>query len=207
MIRDLEAPLQPPRAKIPIVVRPAGPDNAASILERISELAGYDRSNRELFLRFGIGACYVAVTEPGEVCYMQWLVGHEDNALLAEHTRLTTLKDSEALLENAFTPVAFRGQGIMSAAMTEIAAQASQLGARWVLTVVSELNLASIKGCIRAGFQPHLLKLDHWRILRHQVRYTALPTGYEAPGELAPRGVTMRASAAGVRGARPRSGG
>jgi RimJ/RimL family protein N-acetyltransferase len=68
------------------------------------------------------------------------------------------LRDSEALLENAFTPAAFRGQGIMSAAMAQIATQASQMGARWVLTVVSELNLGSIRGCIRAGFRPHLLR-------------------------------------------------
>ena len=181
MIRDLEAPLQPPQAKIPIAVRPATSDDAALILERISELAGYDRSNRELFLRLGIGTCYVAVTERDEVCYMQWLIGPEHNEVLAEHTRLPMLQDSEALLENAFTPAAFRGQSIMSAAMAQIAAQASELGARWVLTVVSELNLASIKGCIRAGFQPHMLKQDRWRMLRHQVSYTALPQGYEPP--------------------------
>jgi RimJ/RimL family protein N-acetyltransferase len=181
MIRDLEAPLEPPRAKLPVAVRPATPDDAPAILERISELAGYDRSNRELFLQAGIGTCYVAVTERDEVCYMQWLIGPDHNALLAEHTRLPALQDSEALLENAFTPAAFRGQGIMSAAMAQIAARASALGARWVLTVVAEPNLASIKGCIRAGFQPHMLKLDRWRMLRHQVRYTALPPGYEPP--------------------------
>jgi hypothetical protein len=181
MIRDLEAPLEPPRAKIPIAVRPATSDDAPAILERISELAGYDRSNRELFLVVGIGTCYVAVTERDEVCYMQWLIAPEHNALLAEHTRLPTLQDSEALLENAFTPAAFRGQGIMSAAMAQIAARASELGARWVLTVVSEPNLASIKGCIRAGFQPHMLKLDRWRMLRRQVRYIVLPPGYEPP--------------------------
>jgi RimJ/RimL family protein N-acetyltransferase len=181
MIRDLEAPLEPPRAKIPIAVRPATAEDAPAILERISELTGYDRINRELFLGVGIGTCYVAVTQWDEVCYMQWLIAPEHNALLAEHTHLPTLKNSEALLENAFTPTAFRGQGIMSAAMAQIAARASELGARWVLTVVSEPNLASIKGCIRAGFQPHMLKQDRWRMLRHQVSYTALPQGYEPP--------------------------
>jgi GNAT superfamily N-acetyltransferase len=158
MIRDLEAPLQAPQAKIPIAVRPATLDDTSPILERIAELDGADRGSRELFLRAEIGTCYVAVTEPGEVCYLQWLVGPGHNALLAEHTRLPMLQDSEALLENAFTPAAFRGQGIMSAAMAQIATQASQMGARWVLTVVSELNLGSIRGCIRAGFRPHLLR-------------------------------------------------
>jgi hypothetical protein len=158
MIRDLEAPLQAPRARIPIAVRPATRDDASPIRERIAELGGSDRGDRELFLRLEIGTCYVAVTEPGELCYMQWLVGPEHNALLAEHTSLPMLEEAEALLENAFTPAAFRGQGIMSAAMAQIAAQASQMGARWVLTVVRELNLGAMTGCVRAGFRPHLLR-------------------------------------------------
>jgi hypothetical protein len=179
MRRDLEAPLQAPRARIPIAVRPATRDDVAGIRALVSELDGYDRSNRELFLRVGLGSCYVAVTERAEVCYMQWLIGPEHNPLLEAHTHLPTLKHGEALLENAFTPTAFRGQGIMSAGMAEIAAQAAQLGARWVLTVVSELNLASIKGCTRAGFAPYMLKTDRWRLLRREIRYGSLPAGYE----------------------------
>jgi GNAT superfamily N-acetyltransferase len=176
--RDLELPLQPPRAKIPITVRSAEAADAPTILRLVSELQGYDRSNRELFLDLRIGTCYLAVTEQGEICYAQWLIAQEHSRLLERHTNLPTPKHREALLENAFTPAAFRGQGIMSAAMAEIAARASALGARWVLTVVSERNVASIKGCTRAGFEPYMLKLDRWRLLRHEVRYVPLPPGY-----------------------------
>jgi hypothetical protein len=179
MRRDLDRPLQVPRAKIPITVRPATDADATAILGLVSELAGYERGNRELFLRLGIGTCHLAVTERDEPCYMQWLIGPEQNPLLEAHTHLPMLKDGEALLENAFTPAAFRGQDIMSEAMAQIAARASELGARWVLTMVSAANLASIEGCIRAGFEPHMLRTDRWRLLRHEIRYSSVPPGYE----------------------------
>jgi RimJ/RimL family protein N-acetyltransferase len=64
---------------------------------------------------------------------------------------------SEALLENAYTPPAYGGLGIMSAAMARIAEQASAFGATDVLTFVDQQNIASLKGCERAGFYPDLL--------------------------------------------------
>ena len=176
--RDLDRPLQPPQAKIPITVRPAEPADGPAISKLVSELSGYDRSNRERFLHAGIGTCYVAVTAHGQICYAQWLIGPEDNGLLGQLTKLPQPQPGEALLENAFTPEAFRGQGIMSAAMAEIAARGSTLGARWVLTVVSEDNLPSIKGCLRAGFEPYMRKIDRWRLFRRAIRYTVLPAGY-----------------------------
>jgi hypothetical protein len=180
--RDLERPLATPRAKVPISVRAAADRDVLQIRALLSELSGYDRSTRELFLELQIGTCYVAVNGDAEICYMQWLVRPEHNQLLDAYTNLPILNDREALLENAFTPRAFRGLGIMSSAMAQIAERGAQFGARWVITVVSEDNVPSIKGCRKAGFEPCMLKLDGWRLLRHQIRYTDLPDGYEAPG-------------------------
>jgi hypothetical protein len=180
--RDLDRPLASPQARTPITVRPATAADRACVSALLSELSGYERSTRERFLEHRIGTCYVAVNGAEEVCYMQWLIGPEHSHLLAAYTNLPTLQDHEALLENAFTPVAFRGQGIMAAAMAQIAVRGSELGARWTLTVVREDNLPSIKGCIRAGFEPYMLKLDGWRLLRHEIRYTGLPPGYAVPG-------------------------
>jgi hypothetical protein len=180
--RDLDRPLASPQAKTPIAVRPATAADRARVSELLSELRGYDRSTRERFLELGIGTCYVAVNRDEEVCYVQWLVSAEHNHLLASYTNLPTLGPHEALLENAFTPVAFRGQGIMAAAMAQIAGRGIALGARWALTVVREDNLPSIKGCVKAGFEPYMLKLDGWRLLRHEIRYTGLPPGYAVPG-------------------------
>ena len=113
---------------------------------------------------------------------MQWLVGPEHNDLLASYTNLPILGDREALLENAFTPPAFRGQGIMGAAMAQIAERADGIGAHWALTVVQEDNLPSVKGCVKAGFEPYMLKLDGWRALRRQIRYIEPPPDYAIPG-------------------------
>ena len=59
--------------------------------------------------------------------------------------------------ENAYTPPAYRGLGVMPAAMARIAERASDFGARKVMTFVATDNIASLKGCQRAGFHPHLL--------------------------------------------------
>jgi RimJ/RimL family protein N-acetyltransferase len=45
----------------------------------------------------------------------------------------------------------------MAAAMAQIAERARDFGARKVLTFVATDNIASLKGCQRAGFHPHLL--------------------------------------------------
>ena len=67
------------------------------------------------------------------------------------------LAADQALLENAYTPPSHRGLGIMSAAMALIAEQAATVGARTVLTFVGLDNIASLKGCQRAGFNPAML--------------------------------------------------
>ena len=64
-------------------------------------------------------------------------------------------------MENAYTPSRYRGLGIMSAAMAQIAERAVDFGASHVITFVDEDNVASLKGCQRAGFNPQLL---HHRI-------------------------------------------
>jgi RimJ/RimL family protein N-acetyltransferase len=83
---------------------------------------------------------------------VQWLLGVRDNDFIARLGGFPALEADQALLENAYTPPAFRGLGIMPAAMAAIAEHASELGARYVLTFVDQHNIASLKGCQRAGF-------------------------------------------------------
>ena len=73
------------------------------------------------------------------------------------------------------------GPRIMAAAMAEIASRGEALGSRWALTVVMEDDLPSIKGCLKAGFEPYMLKLDGWRLFHHQIRYTELPRATRSP--------------------------
>nr|WP_246603325.1 GNAT family N-acetyltransferase [Falsiroseomonas tokyonensis] len=71
------------------------------------------------------------------------------------------LQENEALLENAYTPVAYRGNGIMSAAMALIAERAVDLGCRYVITFVERDNVPSLRGCRKSGFSPYLVRTEN----------------------------------------------
>jgi RimJ/RimL family protein N-acetyltransferase len=102
---------------------------------------------------------------------MQWLIPAADNGALQTYfgNLYPTLQPDEALLEGAYTPEAYRGQGIMSAAMARIAQQASEWGARWVITFVDERNEASLRGCLRAGFMPYNRRRERFRLFHRRV--------------------------------------
>jgi hypothetical protein len=46
-----------------------------------------------------------------------------------------------------------------------------------VHTFVGEDNVASLKGCKKAGFTPYLARTETWWLLRRHVRFTRLPDG------------------------------
>ena len=158
--RDLEAPLNRPNAKIPIEVRPMAESDLEPLLSMNQSDQG-DRlevARRRAFVARYPKGCFVAVDQrDGTPCYMQWLFGYADNPLIRRMGGFPELHEHEALLENAFTPAKYRGLGIMSAAMALIAERGEELGADYVLTFVDQHNIASLKGCQRAGFFPHLL--------------------------------------------------
>ena len=82
--------------------------------------------------------------------HVQWLLSPRDNGFIEKLGGFPPLAEGEALLENAYTPPAFRGLGVMAAAMAQIAERASDFGGRKVLTFVATDNVASLKGCQRA---------------------------------------------------------
>ncbi len=70
--RDLTIPLVPrPEAKVPIRVRALEPRDLPQIEAERPDglLMGVIRS--------GLKQCYVAVTDDDEVCFLQWLITHE----------------------------------------------------------------------------------------------------------------------------------
>lgn len=160
--RDLSQSLEKPSAKIPIAVRPMV-ETDLPILLSVEESRGNLAESLEIawrraFVDKGAKGCFVAVDLRDDTpCYMQWLMTSADNRFIQRLGGFPELKAQEALLENAYTPVRHRGLGIMSAAMALIAERAADFGARYVLTFVDEHNIASLKGCQRAGFYPHLL--------------------------------------------------
>jgi len=165
LLRDLQTTFQKPKAKIPISVRPLQGSDLGALFD-FDGASGDQKNQREVGWRraFAAGRSggYVAVDDrDGTPCYVQWLFGAADNEFVRKMRSFPHLGPDEALLENAYTPSKYRGMGIMSAAMAEIAERASEFGARYVLTFVAKDNIASLKGCQRAGFAPDLL---HWQI-------------------------------------------
>ncbi len=161
--RDLSLPLEKPRAKIPISVRPLVKTDIPLLLPADSN-AEHDRRERieiawrRAFIGKGAEGGFVAIDlRSNTPCYMQWLLSPANNGFIRRIGGFPLLEKHEALLENAYTPSAYRGLGIMSEAMALIAERAIDLGIRYVLTFVDHQNIASLKGCQRAGFYPHLL--------------------------------------------------
>jgi hypothetical protein len=179
--RDLSVPFTGPTAKVPFTVRPLSPaDDLSSLDPRqhgISSEEMFWRLAQQRLLRSGLRTCYVAIGPDGRPCFMQWVI------LASENERLRTtfgnlypvLAPDEALLEGAFTPESSRGLGIMSAAMAQIAARAAEGGARWVITFVDQNNVASVKGCLRAGFAPYLSRNESFRWFRRRIRFSPAP--------------------------------
>jgi GNAT superfamily N-acetyltransferase len=176
--RDLRAPHAAPVATRPIEVRPLTADDELSWLDvreqGLSDQQVYARLGQARLLQSGIETCHVAVDPGGKACYMQWLIlSHENHRVRAFFGNLyPRLAPDEALLEGAYTPEAYRGQGIMAAAMSQIAERAGQFGARWVVTFVDESNVASLKGCARAGFEPYVRRHERFRLFRRYVSFT-----------------------------------
>jgi len=160
--RDLTLPLTMPKAKIPITVRPLQPQDLDLLFSveaaNNDPVEAREAAMRRSFFAHGAHRAFVAVDErSGRPCYVQWLLGVRDNAFISTLKGFPLLQPGEALLENAYTPAAFRGLGIMSVAMALIAERAADLNARHVFTYVGDDNIPSLKGCQRAGFHPVLL--------------------------------------------------
>ena len=176
MRRDLTIPFTGPNAKIPITVRPLTAADDLSALDPAPGLSADERLWRLAqlrLLRSGLGICYVAIAPEGKPCYMQWVMPSSENARLRAvfGNLYPSLGPEEALLEGAYTPDAYRGKGIMGAAMTQVAERAAGVGARWVITFVDEQNQGSVKGCIRAGFTPYLKRHERFRWFYRDVRF------------------------------------
>lgn len=188
--RDLSEPYVAPPAKVPIRVRELV-DSDVEILcpAREAGLSADDRGVvnwRARVIEARIPRCFVAVDlRTQEPCYIQWLIGAEHNEQIQTLGSFPVLRPDEALLENAYTPSQYRGMGIMSAAMALIAERAADIDARYVLTFVDHDNVASLKGCQRAGFCARLLRRERRYCfgLFRTLRFENLPDGFLLPYE------------------------
>lgn len=182
--RDLTIPFQSPDAKIPISIRPIKDGDFQMITQRgnVSEMWPRIVQQRQSMIDADLQTCYITVTERGEPCYMQWLMGPDQNekikALFGD--TFPVLNPDEALLEAAFMHPDYRGLRIMPAAMSRIAEKAVDLGARYTITFVDIENIPSLKGCRRSGFYPYVLRKDHWFLFRRKITFEPVPDAIQA---------------------------
>ncbi len=59
--------------------------------------------------------------------------------------------------------------------MARIAEKGSEIGARWIITFVSTDNIPSLKGCMRSGFHPYILRTERWFLFNRTVKFTEIP--------------------------------
>lgn len=165
--RDITVPFQAPPCRIPLLIRELRPSDVPHILPLdTSHLPRHEQREvevRRAHLAADIPTCFVAIDlRTHTPCFLQWLMGPDQNDRIRKFFkgRFPRLAFDEALLENAYTPPHYRSLAIMPHAMALIAARARAQGARHVLTFVQHDNIPSLKGCVRAGFRPGLLRVD-----------------------------------------------
>lgn len=118
--------------------------------------SAYELIGRKLFYDSGFRDCYVARSvDAKELCFVQWMISQENYQGLGQGFRnmLPRLERQDIWMENSYTFKKYRGKKVYPSALVELAEIARNKGFERILTYVRADNIASIKGCERAGFQ------------------------------------------------------
>lgn len=190
--KDLTQSQELPQARLPIVVRELQESDITALFkgpgERIGRRARLEIAHRMNFLVERVPTPYVAVdTINNKPCFLQWLITSDSNDAVQRYFRgrFPVLKNDEALLEYAYTPAAYRGNGIMPAAMALIAGKARERQCRYVMTFVLRENAAALKGCAKAGFAPYTLRRDRHFLFRFIRIREFIPVAHAMSSEVA----------------------
>jgi hypothetical protein len=179
--RDLAEPFEPPKPVISIQLRPFRNTDAAHLFDlsyacRQGGSAIMDCLHDLAFIEAGIPRCFVATTDEGSPCYIQWLISHTTNDRLESHFKgyMPPLARDEVVLEGAFIPFRYRGKKIMPFAMARVAEKGKDVAARFAMTYVQDSNLPSIKGVLQAGFSPYVRRVAIRRRSRTEIKFELL---------------------------------
>jgi len=118
--------------------------------------SAYELIGRKLFYDSGFRDCYVARSaDTNELCFIQWMISPQVCQGLYRDfgNMLPMLESTDLWMENSYTFKKYRGKKLYPSALVDLAQIARDKGFKRILTYVREDNIASIKGCERAGFQ------------------------------------------------------
>jgi RimJ/RimL family protein N-acetyltransferase len=170
-----------PAGGSPVRVRQASRSDLTSLLDlqdpTLDRRERHDRTMRLQMMDAEVQTCFVAEDQAGNPCFVQWLVFADQNEKLQEVFAgwYPPLEEGEAMIEFAYTPPSRRGQGIMTAATSQILTMARGQGIRTVVTFIPTVNSQSIRIHLRIGFVPYLLHLERRRL--GILRRSFLPIG------------------------------
>jgi hypothetical protein len=111
------------------------------------------------------------------VCFMTWLFTARDNARVQAWWRglLPELKPDAALFEGPFTAANYRGLGIFLDVGNQVVETAKRdAGVRWVLGIIAEENVPSLKVAEQGAFRPFAAREESWFLFRRRIRYLTL---------------------------------
>ncbi|MEE7492103.1 MULTISPECIES: GNAT family protein [Methylobacterium] len=159
--RYLTVPVESPAARIPVRLRDFRLDDLPALFPVGGDEAA-ERERDDVMWRLRAAAhgvlpsrCYVLADAGSDrACHIQWLTGPGYGDAVRRSGALPVLAADEAMLENAFTPLGFRGLGVMAAAVHLIAERARSQGKRRLVAFVDADNAASLKAVERAGLTP-----------------------------------------------------
>lgn len=177
--RDLTIPFTPPPAKIPLVVRQLQPDDDLSLIADEPGLpinVAQMRADQRWMLESDLPTPWVAVDPDGAVCFIAYLLTAQDNARVKAlwGDWLPELEPDEAIMEGLFTSANHRGLGIMPDAGTRVIEQALDQGLRYGLGFILTRNAASLRAGDKAGWIPHLKRVDRWFLFRRRITFVSL---------------------------------
>jgi GNAT superfamily N-acetyltransferase len=177
--RSAAAPIPARKPRTAVTIRPIRPDEE-SAFTRTPGATPEDtlvRVNARHLLATGLKTCYVAVTDEGAPCYMQYLVLPDENDRLenAFGGLIPALGEGEALLEFAFTVERYRSAGIMPMAVRELGLEARRMGATRLVTYIPEWNPHVLRFFRRIGFEPFVIRRERYRLLRRRIWLVQLP--------------------------------
>jgi GNAT superfamily N-acetyltransferase len=175
--RELTTPIPARRPTVRLEVRPIRPAEWHAFTDLRGDSVrgeqGLIRVNAYHLLRSGIRTCYVAVTEDGEPCYMQFLILPDENDRLDKvfGGLFPPLEPEEALVEFAFTLEPYRARGVMPFALAELAEEARRKRVRWLVTYVPAHQVTLLRFFERSGFRRFRLRRERYRLFRRGIRF------------------------------------
>lgn len=171
--RQVDMAFKAPKARIPIAIRKLQDSDVSHLFEekgqKMSRQSRLEIAHRRSFLAERVPTPYVAIDlRSGRPCFLQWLMTAQSNDVIQGSFcgRFPVLAHDEGLLEYAYTPTEYRGNGIMPAAMALITEMAGDVGIRSVMTFVLRENAAALQGCSKAGFVPFAVRRDRHFLFR-----------------------------------------